>query len=100
MTNRYAINLEPPSTDGEFLESCTHLGDVLKSLAEQISAWSDGLGSLNLPKSVLGPLEKVAEGITEAATGATQSAKAFEDEFEDAREVASRGMHITGQDAS
>jgi hypothetical protein len=100
MSARYTINLEPPSTDGEFLESCTHLGDVLKSLAEQVSNWADGLGSLNLPKSVLGPLEMISEGITEAAQGAAQSAKAFEDEFEDAREVASRGMHITGQDAA
>jgi hypothetical protein len=100
MRSRYAINLEPPTTDGEFLESCTHLGDVLKSLAEQIGDWASDLGSLNLPKSVTGPLDQLSEGLTSAAAGAAQAAKAFEDEFEDARDVASRGMKITGQDAA
>lgn len=100
MTSRYAINLEPPTTDGEFLESCVALGDVLKSLAEQIGDWADGLSALNLPSSVLNPLHQVSDGITDAAAGAAQAAKAFEDEFEDARDVASRGMTITGQDAA
>jgi hypothetical protein len=100
MTTRYALNLEPPQTDGEFLESCVQLGDVLKSLAEEISNWADGLGALNLPQSVLNPLHQVSDGITDAAAGATQAAKAFEDEFEDARDVAARGMHFTGQDAA
>jgi hypothetical protein len=35
-----------------------------------------------------------------AATGAARAAQAFEDEFEDARDVAARGMTITGQDAA
>jgi hypothetical protein len=100
MTTRYALNLEPPQTDGEFLESCVQLGDVLKSLAEEIASWADGLGALNLPQSVLNPLHQVSDGITDAAAGATQAAKAFEDEFEDARDVAARGMHFTGQDAA
>jgi hypothetical protein len=100
MATRYSLNLEPPTTDGEFLESCVQLGDVLKSLAEEISNWADGLGSLNLPQSVLNPLHQVSDGITDAADGATQAATAFEDEFEDARDVAARGMHFTGQDAA
>jgi hypothetical protein len=100
MTTRYAINLEPPATDGEFLESCVQLGDLLKSLADQIGDWADGLGALNLPQSVLNPLHQVSEGITDAADGAAKAATAFEDEFEDARDVAARGMHFTGQDAA
>jgi hypothetical protein len=100
MTSRYAINLEPPTTDGEFLESCVQLGDVLKSLADQIGEWADGLSVLNLPTSVLSPLHQVSEGITDAADGATKAATAFENEFEDARDVAARGMHFTGQDAA
>jgi hypothetical protein len=98
--NRYAINLEHPATDGEFLESCIQLGDVLKSLADQIADWADGLSALNLPQSVLSPLHQVSEGITDAADGATKAATAFENEFEDARDVAARGMHFTGQDAA
>jgi hypothetical protein len=100
MSTRFAINLEHPTTDGEFLESCVQLGDALKSLAGQIEEWADGLSALNLPRSVLNPLHQVSEGITDAADGATQAATAFENEFEDARDVASRGMTITGQDAA
>ena len=97
---RYSINLEAPTTDAEFLESCIQLGDVLKSLASEVSDWSEGLSGLHLPTSVLTPLHQLCEGIEEAATGASDAAKAFEDEFEDARDVASRGMHFTGQDAA
>ena len=100
MSTRFAINLEHPTTDGEFLESCVQLGDALKSLAGQIGEWADGLSALNLPRSVLNPLHQVSEGITDAADGATQAATAFENEFEDARDVAARGMTITGQDAA
>ena len=100
MRHRYAVNLERPSTDAEFLESAVQLGDVLKALAEEVSEWADGLSGLNLPSSVLNPLHQVSDGIEEAANGAAQSAKAFEDEFEDARDVASRGMHFTGEDAA
>ncbi len=100
MRHRYSVNLERPATDAEFLESCVQLGDVLKALAEEVSDWADSLSGLNLPQSVLAPLHLVSEGIEEAASGASQSAKAFEDEFEDARDVASRGMHFTGEDAA
>jgi hypothetical protein len=100
MRQRYSINLEPPATDAEFLESCVQLGDVLKALAGEVSNWADGLSGLHLPTSVLSPLHSLCEGIEEAATGATSAAKAFEDEFEDARDVAARGMHFTGQDAA
>ena len=100
MRHRYSVNLERPATDAEFLESCVQLGDVLKALAEEVSEWADSLSGLNLPQSVLAPLHLVSEGIEEAATGASQSAKSFEDEFEDARDVASRGMHFTGEDAA
>lgn len=42
----------------------------------------------------------LSEGITDAADGAAKAAAAFENEFEDARDVAARGMHFTGQDAA
>jgi len=99
-SRRYAINLEAPTSDAEFLESCVEVGDVLRALASEIEEWAEGLKSLSLPTSVTHPLEAVAEGLGEAASGAARSAGAFEDEFEDAREVASRGMKITGQDAA
>jgi hypothetical protein len=100
MTARYVINLEPPTTDGEFLESATKIADTLKQLAEDITNWAEGVGALGLPQSVTNPLHQVGGGITDAAQGASQAATNFESEFEDAREVASRGMHFTGQDAA
>ncbi len=100
MARRFAVNLEAPTSDAEFLESCVELGDVLKALASEIEDWAEGLKGMNLPRSVTQPLDSIAEGIEEAASGASEAAQSFEDEFEDAREVASRGMKITGQDAA
>ncbi|KWX02759.1 hypothetical protein C3Y87_03955 [Carbonactinospora thermoautotrophica] len=100
MARRFSINLEPPTTDAEFLATCVDLGDALRSLAEEIQTWAEGLSGLGLPSSVLTPLTAIAEGIGEAAAGAARAASAFADEFEDAREVASRGMKITGRDAA
>jgi hypothetical protein len=97
---RFAVSLPPPVTDGEFLESCTRLIDVLTPLAGQISDWTGGLAALNLPASVLNPLHQAGGGITAARAAAAQAAQAFGDEFADARDVASRGMTITGQDTA
>lgn len=58
MRHRFAVNLERPSTDTEFLESTVQLGDVLKSLAEEVSDWADSLSGLKLPGSVLSPLQR------------------------------------------
>jgi hypothetical protein len=100
MTRRYSMSLERPSTDAEFLESCVQLGDALKGLAGEVADWAEGLSSLHLPPAVLNPLQNLCEGIEDAATGAAEAATAFEDEFEEARDVASRGMHFTGEDAA
>jgi hypothetical protein len=100
MTRRYSMSLDRPSTDAEFLESCVQLGDVLKGLADEVGDWAEGLAGLHLPPSVLNPLTTLCEGIEGAATGAAEAAASFEEEFEDARDVASRGMHFTGEDAA
>jgi hypothetical protein len=98
--SRFAINLEAPTSDAEFLASCIDLGDALRGMAEEIGEWAEGIASLGLPSSVTTPLNAVAEGITEAAAGAARAASSFADEFEDAREVAARGMKFTGRDAA
>ncbi len=97
---RFAVSLPPPATDGEFLNSCARLGDVLQSLADQVSSWADSLGALNLPQSVLSPLHQAGDGIAASCIAAAQAARAFEDEFEDARNVAVRGLRFTGQDTA
>jgi hypothetical protein len=97
---RFGISLEPPTNDAEFLATLIDIGDMLKGVAEEIENWAEGITGMGLPSSVTTPLQAIPEGITEAAQGATRAAGAFEDEFEDAREVASRGMKFTGRDAA
>jgi hypothetical protein len=95
---RPAIGLELPATDGEFLQSCAQLGGTLSSLAGQVSDWADGLAALNLPASVLDRLLQASERLADAADGTVKAAAAFQDEFDEARDVAARGMRFTGQD--
>src|SRR5437763_505363 len=45
-------------------------------------------------------LTRTKPGDEGGADGAAKAAAAFENEFEDARDVAARGMHFTGQDAA
>jgi hypothetical protein len=94
---RFAVSLPPPATDGELLDSCARLGEVLESLAGQIGCWADGLGALNLPQSVLTALHQAGDGITAARMAAAEAARTFEDEFEDARHVAAHGLRFTGR---
>lgn len=92
----YTIDLDLPATDAEFLASCVQLGDVLAALAGNIGTWADGLDGRDFPPSALNPLQQLGDGITHAASRATQAATAFEDEFQTARQVAARGLHFTG----
>lgn len=97
---RFALRLEPPASDEEFLASCDAIGTALTSLAGHLAAWTGGLRELHFPASIFGPLDQTADAVTGAAAGAARAAAAFEDEFSDARGIAARGMHITGQDTA
>ncbi|MFI6325105.1 hypothetical protein ACIBG8_46845 [Nonomuraea sp. NPDC050556] len=94
------INIEPPTTDAEFLDDCRSIAGVMRALAEEIGEWASGVAALGIPQEVTNPLAGIADGLTAAADGAMQAATRFEDSFEEAREVAARGMTITGQDAA
>jgi hypothetical protein len=100
VTTRLAIGLECPATDGDFLQTCAQLSGTLTSLARQLSDWADGLAVLNLPAPVLDPLRQASDRLTDAVDGTVKAAAAFEGEFGDARDVAARGMTITGQDTA
>ena len=99
-TSRVVLNLEPPTNDGELLEAATHAMGVLNGLADQFEQWADMLGSFNLPRPVLDAFAQIPDGLRTAAEGAHQGARLFEEHFEESRDVASRGLHITGQDAA
>ncbi|MFC9975215.1 hypothetical protein ACFVH6_30405 [Spirillospora sp. NPDC127200] len=96
----FSLDLERPTTDAEFLETCIVLGDVLRGLSKSVEEWAGDVAGLGLPGQVTAPLEAVAEGIGDAATAVTRSATAFADIFEEPREIASRGMKFTGEEAA
>ncbi len=99
-TSRYPVSLESPVTDAQFLGSCAALGGTLRALAAQVSEWAGGIGGLNLPPSVLGPLHAIGDRIGQAAASAEQAAQALEAELGGARDTAARGMRITGGDTT
>lgn len=94
------LDLERPTSDAEFLDSCNTLAARLAADANVIEEWATGVKDLGLASSVTGWLDGIAEGLTEAASSVVRAAQAFEDTYEDARGIASRGMTITGQDAA
>ncbi|GIH89905.1 hypothetical protein Psi01_05350 [Planobispora siamensis] len=98
--SKLLINIEPPTTDAEFLTDCITMAECLRTLAGEIGTWAEGVAALGLPANVTDPLTAVATGLEEAAAGAVTAATRFEEEFEEAREVAARGLAITGQDAA
>ncbi|GAA2124477.1 hypothetical protein [Actinomadura napierensis] len=96
----FSIDLEKPSTDAEFLESCQILADALRGLSKSVEEWAGDVSALGLPGQVTASLDAVAEGIGDAATGVNRAASTFEDIFEDPRDIAARGMKFTGEDAA
>jgi hypothetical protein len=98
--SRYTISLEPPTSDGEFLEQSRNVSEALAGLAEQVEAWVDGLAALNLPAPILADFQAIPEGLAAAASQAVSGAQQFQEHFEEARGVAQRGMRIDGTDAA
>lgn len=96
----FSIDLEKPSTDAEFLESCQILAHALRGLSKTVEEWAGDVSALGLPRQVTASLDAVAEGIGDAATGVNRAASTFEDIFEDPRDIAARGMKFTGEDAA
>ena len=90
------LELEPPTTDVEFLTACLRLARLLRRLSDQAATWTAGLASLSMPARVLSPLESATGALGEAATAA-EAATALEDSLAQAREIAARGLRFTGE---
>jgi hypothetical protein len=99
-TTRYTISLEPPASDGEFLEQSRTVAEALSGLAEQVEAWTDNLAALDLPAPILDCFRSIPEGLQAAAGQATAGAGQFQAHFEDTINVAQRGMRFDGSDAA
>jgi hypothetical protein len=93
-------DLDTPADDEEFLASCISLRDHLYALAGRLEEWAEHISGTGLPEPVVGPLFITAIRVREAAVLATRAAGAFRDGYEDARQVASRGLTITGRDTA
>ncbi len=99
-SRRYPIELPSLATDAEFLGACGCLADTLLKLAHDIEGWADVLSGLSFPRPVLAALADVTGCIAAAAVNILQAARALRSEYEDAREVAARGMRITGSEVT
>ncbi|MEV4887884.1 hypothetical protein AB0K48_00645 [Nonomuraea sp. NPDC055795] len=97
---RVVLDLDEPKSDAEFLDDCHAIASFLRSSALAISEWAEVVARRKLPKHITQPLIGIGEGLTEAANSAMTAATRFEEEFEEARDVAAAGMTITGRDAA
>ncbi len=86
-----------PDSDAEFLAGCERYAATLRGVAEGLHEWVNTLHDLALPTAVLDPLHTTAVAIDAAATDLTNAAATFTDEFATARDVAGRGLTITGE---
>jgi hypothetical protein len=98
--SRYTISLEPPTSDGEFLEQARAVSQALTGLAEQVEAWADALSALKMPAPILDAFRSIPEGLNDAAGQSVSGAQQFEEYFEEARNIAQGGMRIEGTDAA
>jgi hypothetical protein len=95
-----AAEIEAPQTDGQFIEGCQQVAQQMKGLAEAVEEHAGTLVSMHLPQSVTGEIQAAAQSISEAAAHIVKAAQTFEAHFEDARDVAQRGMKFTGEEAA
>jgi hypothetical protein len=98
--NHLAASLHPPTTDSERLATSQTLGDMLDQLATQVQAWVESLAALNLPRPILDAFAGIPDGLHEAADNARRAAVLFAGHFQETRDVASRGLTITGYDTA
>jgi len=86
-----------PASDAEFLAGCERYARTLRGVAEGLHEWVNTLHALALPTAVLDPLHTTAVAVDAAATDLANAAASFTDEFDTARDVAARGLTITGE---
>jgi hypothetical protein len=92
--------LETPSSDGEFLANCSHLALEGRALAQQMDEYTAELVRLGLPSSVTGYINMAAESASDMAGYLVTAGHRFEEEYEEVRTVAGRGMVFRGEDAA
>jgi hypothetical protein len=92
--------LETPQSDGQLLSTAHEITRELQKVGEAIQEWGSSLMTLSLASSVTSEVHSAAEEIASAAAHMTAAATQFEAYYEEARTVASKGMHFRGEDAA
>lgn len=92
--------LEPPTSDGHFLQQLQEYADQLRADGDRAQEFASTLTGMHMPSSVTGEVHAIAEELAQAAQHAVRAGSQFEQHFEEARAIAGRGMHIRGEDAA
>jgi hypothetical protein len=96
----HAIDLHTPVTDTEFLTCCRDLATALRGIAAHIAEWVGGVLACGLPHGPAAALDTIAPRLCDAAADADRAAATFAKQFSDARQLAARGLHFTGEATS
>jgi len=91
---------DTPSSDGELLATLHAAAEVARRQAQQLQEFGATLSGMGLDRSVLSPLDSAAEDFASGAQAIRNCAQQFEAHYEDARSVASRGLHFRGENAA
>lgn len=91
---------ETPQSDGEFLSLCAAAAQQLQQQAQALEELEATLAGLRLARSVVAEIQSAAQAVGEAAISVRNAAAKFEEEYDDVRQVAARGMRFTGADAA
>jgi hypothetical protein len=94
------MELGPPADDAEFLVMCAELRNGLHALNGQVGAWLEALYEIGLPDQVITHIRQAVTQVHQATLDITRLVNAFQDQFEDVRTAAARGLTITGHDST
>ncbi|WP_157431841.1 hypothetical protein [Actinomadura hibisca] len=92
------INLDPPTSDAEFIETSTDLQQFLLGVAAAVEDYTAEVMIRRMPAAVTLPLEQVGEEMVEASAAVQRGAMVFEVVFEEAIDLAAAGIKFTGSD--
>ncbi|GAA1526451.1 hypothetical protein GCM10009678_04880 [Actinomadura kijaniata] len=92
------INMDPPTSDAEFIETSIDLQQFLRGFAAAVEDFTDEVMIRRMPAAVTNPLLLIGEHMTEASAAVQRGATVFEVIFEEAIDLATAGIKFTGDD--
>ncbi|WP_067825891.1 hypothetical protein [Actinomadura kijaniata] len=92
------INMDPPASDVEFLETAEDLQRFLLGVAHAVQDYTEEVVTRRMPAAITIPLEAVGDDMVEASAAIQRAATMFEVIFEEAIDLAAAGIKFTGED--